>query len=109
MKFAYKAFDRAGHAYERRFPRGLTLLPGSVTVAALQPAIEAFQDSTTTCQVRVVVSGGLKQVTFRADALPGRVEMAPATQDPTGPVTTEVTLQFTVAPDAPPDQTLVTL
>jgi hypothetical protein len=95
--------------YERRFPLGLTLLPGTVTVAALQAAIQALQDSTTTCQVSVVVSGGLKEVTFRADALPSGVEMATATQDLTGPVTTEVTLQFTVAPDAPPDETLVTI
>jgi hypothetical protein len=95
--------------YQRRFPLGLTVLPGSVTVAALEGSIQGLQDSTATCQVVVVISGGLKQLTLSAGALPYGVTMAPVTQVLTGPVTTTLTLPFTVAPDAPPGEVMISI
>jgi hypothetical protein len=96
--------------WDRQFPLRLTFLPGSVTVSALQPSIEGLQDSTAICQVQVAVSGGLKQLTFRADALPPGVQMVPLTQDVTGPATTVLQLQFVIASDAlAEDEEMVTI
>jgi hypothetical protein len=98
-----------GGIYNRQFPLGLTLLPGTVTVAAQQGSIQGQQGATASCQLTVVVSGGLKQLTVTAGALPYGVVMAPVVVDLNGPVTTTVALSFTIAPDAPTDEVMISL
>ncbi|GGF15586.1 COG1470 family protein [Subtercola lobariae] len=95
--------------YDQRFPLGLTLLPGSVTVTALQGSIEGTQNTTATCQVNVVVSGGDKLLSFSAGALPYGVTMTPFSQQLSGQQTEPVTLSFAIAPDALVEESMISI